>query len=92
MAKRRLSKAYRSGATAFAAISRELGVNPPANWQAAAERIRNAARNLTDAQREGFEEAVALLVYRAVCEGDVPLVDEWDPLTELADPDYWMRA
>jgi hypothetical protein len=74
---------------AFAGMSRELGANPPANWQAAAELLRNTAGNLTGAQREGFEDAVALLLYRAICEGDVPLVDEWDPLRELKDPDYW---
>lgn len=92
MAKRRLSQGYCSGAMTFAEMSRDLGANPPNNWQAVAERIRITAGNLTGIQRKGFEDAVALLVHRSVCEGDVPLVDEWDPLTELADPDYWLRT
>ncbi|HHX4053974.1 TPA: hypothetical protein ACU967_002445 [Burkholderia contaminans] len=92
MDKRQLSPAYQSGAMAFAAVCRELGADMPDDWRTAAERIRDAVGKLSGAQREGFEDAVALLVHRSVCDGDVPIVASWDPIPELEDPDYWLTA
>ncbi|MCA8301296.1 hypothetical protein LGN24_07340 [Burkholderia seminalis] len=92
MAKRRLSQGYRSGAMALATICRELDAKMPDDWRAVAEQIRATVGKLSDAQREGFEDAVALLIHRSVCDGDVPIVDKWDPIVELEDPDYWLRT
>lgn len=90
MTKRRLSQGYRSGVMAFAAMCRELDANMPDDWRTVAGQIRETVGELNDAQREGFEDAVALLVHRSVCDGDVPIVDTWDPIKELEDPGYWL--
>ncbi|MBR8070050.1 hypothetical protein KDW23_03770 [Burkholderia cenocepacia] len=90
MANRRLSPAYRGGAIAFAAVCRELAADMPGDWQTVAGQIRDTVGKMSGDQREGFEDAIALLVHRSVCDGDVPIVDTWDPIKELEDPGYWL--
>ncbi|WP_158683412.1 hypothetical protein [Burkholderia sp. BE12] len=91
MAKRYLSPGYRVGAVTFVAKLREWKADPEHHWpNQTAAKIREAITSLDGVQRTGFEDALALFFHISVFEGGEPIIDSWDPIAELEDPDYWL--
>lgn len=90
MAKRYLPPGYRTGVATFVTKLREWRADPEHTYpNQTAAKIRDTIDGLNGAQRQGFEETLALWLHINMFEGGEPMPDVWDPIKELEDGEYW---
>ncbi|KWA78027.1 hypothetical protein WL28_28500 [Burkholderia ubonensis] len=90
MAKRYLPPGYRIGVATFVTKLLEWRADPEHTYpNQTAEKIRDAISSLEGAQRQGFEDTLALWMHINMFEGGDPILDVWDPIKELEDAEYW---